>query len=189
MRVPFLELSPNQLGVTDDMFMHKSDIHGAAHVNRVIFNVFQLCELSCNTHLASRAWAAAYIHDLYRVHDEYCTEHGGWAADNAYCYEELFFKAGVLPRHIPSIMRAVKYHSLPDELEEDDVDWTLTAILKDADALDRCRLGERGLDPKYLRLEESHNLIEAAEALYKETLSIPHPFSKVMKIGKEIYYG
>ncbi len=45
--------------------------------------------------------------------------------------------------------------------------WTLTAILKDADGLDRVRI--RDLNPRFLRFPESRKLVSFAEALYEET--------------------
>ena len=41
------------------------------------------------------------------------------------------------------------------------------AILKDADALDRCRIGD--LDIKYLRYKESRHLVRTIEFIYRNT--------------------
>ena len=44
------------------------------------------------------------------------------------------------------------------------------AILKDADALDRCRIGD--LNPAYLRYPESRSLIEIIEYIYWRTSEV-----------------
>jgi len=45
--------------------------------------------------------------------------------------------------------------------------WRLTSLLKDADGLDRVRLGD--LDPRYLRNPEAHDMVGFAAALFSET--------------------
>jgi hypothetical protein len=73
------------------------------------------------------------------------------------------------PDDEPWIERAVTLHCLPSRLEpaHDDARWPLVALLKDADGLDRVRLGD--VDPSYLRHPESHNMIDFAETLFKKT--------------------
>ena len=44
------------------------------------------------------------------------------------------------------------------------------AILKDADALDRCRIGD--LNPAYLRYSESRSLVEIIEDIYWRTSEV-----------------
>jgi hypothetical protein len=43
----------------------------------------------------------------------------------------------------------------------------LTSLLKDADGLDRVRLGD--LDPRFLRNPQARDMIPFAEALFEET--------------------
>ena len=47
----------------------------------------------------------------------------------------------------------------------------LYQIFKDADALDRFRLGPGGFDSKYLRTNEARKLVEYAKAVWKECCS------------------
>ena len=47
------------------------------------------------------------------------------------------------------------------------VAWPLIALLKDADGLDRVRLGD--LDPRYLRHPESKGMVPFAQALFDAT--------------------
>jgi hypothetical protein len=45
--------------------------------------------------------------------------------------------------------------------------WRLVALLKDADGLDRVRLGD--LDPKFLRLPQSKPMMSFAQQLFDAT--------------------
>jgi hypothetical protein len=45
--------------------------------------------------------------------------------------------------------------------------WRLTSLLKDADGLDRVRLGD--LDPRYLRNLEAHRMVTSAQTLFTQT--------------------
>ncbi len=60
-------------------------------------------------------------------------------------------------------------HCKPNHFEPDraDPDWPLIALLKDADGLDRVRLGD--LDPSYLRLPESLTMVDFAQRLFDDT--------------------
>ena len=66
----------------------------------------------------------------------------------------------------PAIQAAVTCHSA-GESAPTDPHWNLIALLKDADGLDRVRLGD--LDPSYLRHSEARGTIRFAERLYRET--------------------
>jgi hypothetical protein len=48
-----------------------------------------------------------------------------------------------------------------------DPDWPLVALLKDADGLDRVRLGD--LDPSYLRVPASQSMVAFAQHLFDAT--------------------
>jgi hypothetical protein len=67
---------------------------------------------------------------------------------------------------IPSIYTAVSQHSMPDEISKDHPHYFLTALLKDADALDRVRISSEDLKLKFLRFKESIELISYAEELF-----------------------
>lgn len=45
-------------------------------------------------------------------------------------------------------------------------------VLKDADGLDRCRLGTDGLDPKYLRTAPAKRMIVFAQQLFESGYGI-----------------
>ena len=67
----------------------------------------------------------------------------------------------------PAIRTAVVYHSLPKELDRGHRHWRLTSLLKDADGLDRVRLGD--LDSRYLRNQEAQSMVDFAQTLFDWT--------------------
>ena len=62
------------------------------------------------------------------------------------------------------IKDAVAQHSKTEILRKGDEGYDVMAILKDADALDRCRLFD--LNPRWLRYPESRYLIKTVEEIY-----------------------
>ena len=73
-------------------------------------------------------------------------------------------------------------------IEATDPDWSLVALLKDADALDRVRLGD--LDPNYFRLRESRAMVDFAQQLYDDTHSVipegPELFDALLEAAGDI---
>lgn len=90
------------------------------------------------------------IHDLARKHDGLCREHGRWARDTKrHIAEQHFLGFTLQEKEWQEIAAAVEAHSRHDP----SVPWpqgSLTALLKDADGLDRFRLGTPP-DPAYFR--------------------------------------
>ena len=68
--------------------------------------------------------------------------------------------------------------------------YRLTALLKDADALDRVRLGNGDLKPSYLRHTQAHALIPYATALYHASTALrqddPELMSRVWALAQEV---
>jgi len=153
-----------------DLFDHKSGIHGVNHTYRVMYHVLQIARATGFKRDGVNAFCAAYIHDMARVHDGYCTQHGTWAAERKLgLYSNLFYKVGLNNEDLEKVEIAVKYHSLTEELEKGDKAYTVTALLKDADALDRIRLGDGDLDISYLRLPETKKMVNNAESIFFAT--------------------
>jgi hypothetical protein len=149
------------------LFRHESRLHGQAHVARVLVHALRLVATLGWVDEAPRVWAAVYLHDIARTHDGRSPEHGarGWArlADLP-DVQTRFARGGVGEADYPAIQAAVTIHSF-GELPRDDPHWRLAALLKDADALDRVRLGD--LKSKWLRLPESTTLIPFASDLFE----------------------
>jgi hypothetical protein len=110
-----------------------------------------------------------YLHDLARTHDGVEPRHGAdaWArlADLA-GVRALFARAGVTDGDDPAIEAAVTIHS-HGEPPADHPHRRLIALMKDADGLDRVRLGD--LDARYLRHPEARAMVGFAQRLYDET--------------------
>ena len=160
----------NSFGLSESQFDHHSMLHGILHTYRVMLHCLRLGLITGYTAEARIAFFAAYIHDMARQHDGYCTAHGANAAKlKLPIYQKLFIENGAKEPEIITIGRAVALHSTSIELPENDPDYTIVSILKDADALDRIRLGANDLNPSFLRLKESHTCINSGVLLYEQT--------------------
>lgn len=157
---------------------HNSYYHGVGHMTRV----FVLQELICDR-LAEQGVAinrqalrwASMSHDVGRRDDGIDPEHGRrsakWIEDN--------LSDRMSPEMLDVVTYIVHWH-VPSDSEAPVMTVELK-VLKDADALDRVRLGD--LDPSYLRTEPAKGLIEIAEQLYQ--LSLPDGSTE----GKETFVG
>jgi len=153
-----------------DLFTHASTLHGQAHVARVMLHAFRLIAATGWVEEAPRLWAAVYLHDIARTHDGRCYRHGGDAMTKFETLLELrgrFARGGVADSDYTQIRTAVVHHCLPRELDRAHPHWRLTSLLKDADGLDRVRLGD--LDPRYLRNPEARKMVGFAEVLFNDT--------------------
>jgi hypothetical protein len=133
-------------------------------------HAFRLIEATGWWEEAPRLWAAVYLHDIARTHDGLCRRHGADALarlERLPDLRDLFARGGVVDGDYASIRTAVVHHALPRELDRDHPHWRLTSLLKDADALDRVRLGD--LDPRYLRNPQAEGMIAFAQTLFDTT--------------------
>jgi hypothetical protein len=163
--LPLARLAP-----PPELFTHPSMLHGQAHVARVLVHAFRLLDATGWSEEAPRLWAAVYLHDIARTHDGGCFRHGRDAMtkfETLPLLRGLFAQGGVRGTDYGVIRTAVTYHSLPDELQRDHAHWRLTSLLKDADGLDRVRLGD--LDPRYLRNPQARAMTGFAQALFEQT--------------------
>ena len=170
MTTPPIPLPLSDLVPLSSLFTHKSTLHGQSHVARVMVHAFRLIAATGWIAEAPRLWAAVYLHDLARTHDGECHRHGGDAMkkfDRLPHLREFFGQGGVRDDDYPVIHTAVVHHCLPHELDVDHPHWRLTSLLKDADGLDRVRLGD--LDPRYFRNAQTREMVAFAEALFRQT--------------------
>ncbi len=169
-------------------FDQQSKLHGQKHTYRVMVNVLAIGNKLVNERKVFLAFCAAFIHDMARKHDGLCQEHGKWAVQNKLPMFRIFFEEkGLSPDEIDEIATAVEYHSYTKKLDRTHPHYLTTAILKDADALDRIRLGENGLDVKYLRFKQSLKLVNFSEQLYFKTEQQPiADFHQVVQIAQSI---
>jgi len=152
-----------------ELFLHRSTLHGQAHVGRVMIHALRLVEATGFTECACPLWTAVYLHDIARVHDGRSKGHGADAWARLATLPEvraLFARGGVRGEDMPSIQAAVTLHSR-GEADPGAAHRRLTDLIKDADGLDRVRLGD--LRPEYLRTPQARTMVAFAERLYEET--------------------
>ena len=148
------------------LFLHPSDLHGEKHAARVMVHAFRLLDATGHEELAPRLWAAVYLHDLARTGDGRCLVHGANAARRLDDLPEvlaLFARAGLDDDDLDAVRTAVTWHCGKGEIPDDHPHRTFTALLKDADGLDRVRLGD--LDPSYFRFPVTESMVPFAERL------------------------
>lgn len=163
---------------------HKSRLHGVDHMARV----FILQELICEelvwqgievNRTATRY--AAMAHDVGRHDDGRDLEHGVRSA--AWMKENLTDRMS--PEDLDVATYIVHWHVPPDDAAP--VMTTELKVLKDADGLDRVRLGD--LDVSMLRTDVAKNLVGIASELVSLTSTIggtPTTFENVLNAAKQL---
>ncbi len=157
-----------------------SELHSTAHCERVLlYAMLMTPRIFVDDEQALTILAhAAIFHDTRRDNEGKDTGHGGRAAEyyGAFCREhsELTYS--------PEAAVIMRYHDRHDNKGEEAIAQefpdsakrvcTLYRVFKDADALDRWRLGPRGLNPDFLRTDEAIHLVGFARKLVELTRSI-----------------
>lgn len=156
-----------------DIWKVEKDWHTKPHCSRVLLLALILGRLNHLDFTEQEALAmAAVFHDSRRQDDWLDVGHGQRAADyySSYCKE-----AGMACDSRTYYIMA--YHDRDDALglgilrekfPDDPAAVLLYQIFKDADALDRFRLGPDALDVKYLRTEEAKGLVEFSKTLLRD---------------------
>jgi hypothetical protein len=152
-----------------EVFSFRSHLHGQRHVARVMVHAFHLVQVTGAHDEGIRLWASVYIHDIARTHDGVSRRHGAHACHRLESESDLkatLFRGGVREADLDAITTAVTKHS-DGEVRPPNPHWRLTALLKDADGLDRVRLGD--LDARMLRHPEARSMVRFAQRLLDET--------------------
>jgi len=173
--------------VRPDGYNASGSIHGLGHTVRVMTHALELADV-----LDMRRWerealgCAAMWHDIGRTDDAEDYFHGAKSAGKAVA---LGLHHAVEPQVYETALYAITHHCGSEEYgeraaqglgyysrdgnaerrrEHIDPEAALRVfrVLKDADALDRVRLGD--LNPDYLRFAESHGRVERARQLLRE---------------------
>lgn len=186
----------SRLNLKEEYFDNQSEVHGVNHTYRVMCIIVYLGKMLNLIRETKIALCAAFVHDMSRQHDGYCTEHGLWAANNKLPdFVGLFKELGLTEEDIEIIRLAIANHSVVEELSPSDKAYKVTALLKDADALDRIRIGEENLNIDFLRFNESKLLVDFAKELYYKTRYLElDSFKQVLQIvelvsQKTLNYG
>jgi uncharacterized protein len=159
-----------QFTLKEEYFDHQSDLHGIGHTYRVMTHSLILGNILKLERETKLALCCAFIHDMARKHDGKCFQHGAWASEHKFPRFFPFFKSlGVAERDSDEIRTAVTWHSLSTEINAENPFRKTVALLKDADALDRIRLGD--LNRERLRFPETAGLVDCAEKLYYQTVT------------------
>ena len=157
--------------VQETDFLLPYGIHGLAHTKRVLMLVLCLgAKLSTPREDLLLLSLCALYHDVGRVDDSVAPEHGRISFAKA---EPILIKTGydmemmryIIENHCLSDRKghaAAADYDLPDQLKA----RRLLDIFKDADGLDRVRIGD--LDPRMLRHEEARKLLPVARQLMME---------------------
>ena len=148
-------------------------IHGIGHIYRTMIACALLGKALEKPREGLLAFCDAYIHDLARRTDGVEPEHGPNAAKYfSGRFQRLWDKYGLTPEECEQVRQAVSQHSTRELLRPSDAGYAVMAILKDADALDRCRLHHGGLNPDWLRYQESRRLIGFMEQICAKTRTV-----------------
>ena len=153
-----------------DFFLKDSEKHTKAHCARVLLYALLIAEkMGLPPELRDVLGAAAVFHDSRRHDDWLDVGHGQRAAD--YYKEYCRTNPLIYDERVYCIMA---YHGREDTFGETALfgfehGVLLYRIFKDADALDRYRLGENALNETMLRTEPAHSLTDFARWLVKET--------------------
>jgi hypothetical protein len=166
--------------VWHDWFVHDSSLHGVRHTQRVHIHVRRLARgLSWDDADTELALLAALWHDIGRTNDGWDPGHG---EDSARRARKKQFLDVLSPADAALVVFAIRLHSLPDELGEEEARrlaeqeraLRILWLLKDADGLDRVRLrGHDGPDPAQLRHTQTVVMIPFAKQLLKAVTDPP----------------
>lgn len=142
--------------------------HGVMHTYRVMRLATELSSIYRLSFIEHRIlMCACCYHDIGRTHDYEDFEHGRDSVSN--CQEHNLFRLFHLsPEQQDWAEQLIIYHAKPDShfTTQHERLLLLYQIIKDADAIDRLRFDD--LDPSFLRLPESHCLLNMEKQLLKE---------------------
>ena len=152
------------------------DIHTQGHCERVLLHALRIGEARHITDRAMTALAHASIfHDTRRKDNYLDVGHGARAANY---YKDFCQQNGL--DFLPEAYAAIWYHDRDDDkgkayiaanAGDGKAEWEeIYAIFKDADALDRYRLGTWCLDERFLRTPESKTMTAFALQLVNDTI-------------------
>ena len=169
----YIGVEPSDFELKNSMFTRSehAPIHGIGHIYRTMIGCALLGQLIQKPRAGLLAFCGAYIHDLARETDGIEPEHGENAVLKHFPqFDRIWDKYQLTKVEQEQVKHAVVQHSVCEWMQPTDAGYHVMAILKDADALDRCRIGD--LDPTWLRYQESRLLIRIIKRIYCSTKTI-----------------
>lgn len=166
----FYPLLLNTLETLDHDALFVSHMHGLGHIERTILQgAFCAMAEGLGEEDTRLLLECCSYHDVGRVNDWVDDLHGHRSAGRIGALTGRTGEALLL------LQGAVDAHSRRDKVLEATIDGyaaadrpraiTLAQLLKDADGLDRARLGD--LDPRYLRRDSSRERVKLAEEVFR----------------------
>lgn len=161
----YLELYHNtREKIKPELFMSPNGIHGVLHCKRVLMLTLMLSMLeSLNDDDRNILIKSAQYHDIGRINDDEDYEHGKLSIKKM---KELKLFRNNKTQKDEILRFIIENHCIPDDIALENIDQYkisdkehaiyLFKLFKDADGLDRVRLGD--LDLKYLRNENAKKL-------------------------------
>jgi hypothetical protein len=157
----------------DEDALYRSRVHGSGHIHRVLlFAALIAWQEGLDEETTRQYFRAASYHDVGRTYDGYDIYHG---ARSALRLEALTGQTGAA---LTDLKAAVTAHARPDSDMESIVSYhhpdapadyqralALTKLLKDADNLDRVRLGD--LKIRFLRHDSAKALAAFSPRLFQ----------------------
>ena len=169
----YIGVSADDFNLTNSLFTRPihSAIHGIGHIYRTMIGCALIGTLIQKPRKALLALCGAYIHDLARKNDYIEPEHGENAVLNHFdLFGHIWDKYQLSEDEKQQIKQAVIQHSVHEWMQKSDSGYDVMAILKDADALDRCRIAD--LSPNWLRYPQSKLLIKRIEEICSKSYYI-----------------
>ena len=158
-------------------FTRRGGLHTKEHCARVLLFALLIAEaLRLPEDETEALCAAAVFHDSRRLDDGFDVGHGARAAE----YYREFCASHKNIRFDARCYDAIRFHDRNDAIGEAEINARepkekngaeLYRAFKDADALDRFRLGPGGLDVRHLRTEAAKSLAGFAEQLWRSGVS------------------
>lgn len=160
--------------IKEYLYFDPQGIHGIMHTKRVLMILNMIFSLETLDILEKRILAyVGLYHDIGRINNFYDITHGKKSYDKLIS-EGLIDTIDLNKEDIEIMKYIIANHSIPDEEgKKNIIDYNikdtkkalkLYEIFKDADGLDRVRIGD--LNAEYLRREISKTLIPAVEELF-----------------------
>ncbi len=167
------QIQLNSLDEIEELMQIKTNLHGINHIARVIFNCYAIMALeNVNKEDMKIVIEAVKLHDIGRSNDGIDANHGAKSAEKA---KKILKQKGFTTEEINAICFIITEHSLHESKNVEDIEKLPEKVrekyryylnlLKDADKLDRVRIGD--LDPNRLALDSSKRLVQVAKDIFE----------------------